>query len=334
VPALGLTAASAGEIVLAARALFGSRPSIGRAFFARAVEASGEEAVELWRCCLEAGETISHYGLGYTLYGLGRYREAYRHLRHYAELAPQGSWSWCWYGRAAEALGLHGEARAAYREAIGLEEAGAQPTDARDLSRGSGARAPGGQGRDALGAGVVKRVAACPDRPVVVGGQGVRTADAVGLAIGTLLAAWLLLVGARIRARARREYIRLLVVPYRTDRAAPDAAVLMFEALHACSLQRWWRRALRGQGSIALELHALPRPAGAPTVVLAVACPAQLRERVEAALRTAYPNTALRPFPGRIGQPPCVLRLRSAACSSRASAWPTRVTRGIRRSTA
>jgi hypothetical protein len=51
---------------LAARALFGSRPSIGRACFTGAVEASGE-AVELWRCCREAGDMISHYALGYTL---------------------------------------------------------------------------------------------------------------------------------------------------------------------------------------------------------------------------------------------------------------------------
>src|SRR6187200_2451852 len=45
VPMLGLPEASAGDVVLAARALFGNRPSISHEFFALAGEASGEEAL-------------------------------------------------------------------------------------------------------------------------------------------------------------------------------------------------------------------------------------------------------------------------------------------------
>ena len=33
---------------------------------------------------------MAHFGLGYTLYDLGRFQEAYRHLRHYTEIAPHG----------------------------------------------------------------------------------------------------------------------------------------------------------------------------------------------------------------------------------------------------
>jgi hypothetical protein len=79
--------------------------------------------------------------------------------------------------------------------------------------------------------------------------------------------------GFRAAARARRDYVRLLVVPYRTDRAGPDAVVAMFEALHAAALQRWWRRAIAGQASVALELHALPEAGGPRRVALGVACP-------------------------------------------------------------
>jgi hypothetical protein len=133
VPVLGLTGVSAGQIIVAARALFGDTSTVNRALFSRAVNASGEEALDLWSCCLQAGDGMAHFALGYTLYGLGRHREAYRHLRHYTEIAPHGAWNWCWYGKAAQALGRLGEARAAYERAVALEQAGDQETDAREL---------------------------------------------------------------------------------------------------------------------------------------------------------------------------------------------------------
>jgi hypothetical protein len=47
------------------------------------------------------------------------------------------AWNWCWYGRAAEAIGELAEARDAYREALRLEELDETETDAAELSRRS-----------------------------------------------------------------------------------------------------------------------------------------------------------------------------------------------------
>lgn len=120
-PVLGLTDATAGEVVLGARSHFAGRDSINRSIFGMATEVEGEDAVERWRHCLEAGDGMAHFALGYTLFELGHHTEAYRHLRHYTELAPMGAWNWCWYGRAAEAIGEVEEARVAYRRAVELE---------------------------------------------------------------------------------------------------------------------------------------------------------------------------------------------------------------------
>ncbi len=76
---------------------------------------------------------MAHFGLGYTLYELERFPEAYRHLRHYTEIAPCGSWNWCWLGKAAEAIGETAEARTAYECALELECNGDQVSNAREL---------------------------------------------------------------------------------------------------------------------------------------------------------------------------------------------------------
>ena len=133
VPVLGLTDATPGEIILATRALFGESSTINRAYFSDACGASGEEALELWLCGLQAGDSMAHFALGYTLYELGRFNEAYRHLRHYTEIAPAGAWNWCWLGKAAEAVGEAAEARRAYERAIALEEDSGEETDAPEL---------------------------------------------------------------------------------------------------------------------------------------------------------------------------------------------------------
>ncbi|MDP9384210.1 MAG: hypothetical protein M3P50_03065 [Actinomycetota bacterium] len=133
VPVLGLTEVTAGEIVIAARAFFGGCSSINRAYFDEAVELQGEAAVDMWLGCLQAGDAMAHFGLGYTLFELGRFHDAYRHLRHYAEIAPAGPWNWCWFGKAAAAIGELDEARAAYRRAISLEQDGEDETDAAEL---------------------------------------------------------------------------------------------------------------------------------------------------------------------------------------------------------
>ena len=111
-PTLGVIDATAGEVVLAARASLLDEPTANRIYFSLALDESDtEQAVGLWKMCLECGDQMAHYGLGPTLHEFGRYREAYRHLRFYVELVPQNAWAWCWLGKACEALGEWGEAR-------------------------------------------------------------------------------------------------------------------------------------------------------------------------------------------------------------------------------
>jgi len=121
-PLLGIDNATAGELIVAARAHFDGSGSINRFFFDQALHLQGEEALPIWRACLEAGDSMAHFALGYTNLELGNDRLAYRHLRHYCELAPAQAWVWCWFGRAAEAIGETAEALEAYEIAIELSE--------------------------------------------------------------------------------------------------------------------------------------------------------------------------------------------------------------------
>ncbi len=75
--------------MLAARTLFAGEQSVNREFSSLASKHSGELALTNWRCCLKAGDSMAHFALGYTLYELGRYHEAYRQLRYYAQIAPR-----------------------------------------------------------------------------------------------------------------------------------------------------------------------------------------------------------------------------------------------------
>jgi hypothetical protein len=134
VPVLGLTGVSAGEIIVAARALFGDRSTQPGALLARGrrhrpggacavvvVPAGGGRHGAL-RAGLHAVWARAPPGGLPPPASLHRDRAA-RQL----ELVL--------VGKAAQALGLRGEARAAYLRAIALEEAGDQRTDARDLLR-------------------------------------------------------------------------------------------------------------------------------------------------------------------------------------------------------
>ncbi len=96
--------------------------------------ADNELALTNWRCCLEAGDSIAHFALGYTLYELGRYHEAYRQLRYYAQIAPASAWNWCWLGKAAQAIGETGEARAAYEKACEIEVAAGEDAEETDAA--------------------------------------------------------------------------------------------------------------------------------------------------------------------------------------------------------
>jgi len=132
-PLLGLVDVPAAEIVLAARAHFGSVASVNRHWFNAALDRTGEEALHYWTHCLESGDPMAHFALGYTLCELGRHHEAYRHLRYYTELAPAQPWVWRWFGQAAEALGEVEEARHAYQRAVQLTDEGWDETDAGEL---------------------------------------------------------------------------------------------------------------------------------------------------------------------------------------------------------
>ena len=115
----------------------------------------------------------------------------------------------------------------------------------------------------------------------------------------------------RLRARRKRTYVRLRVLPYRTDFADVHALTRMFSALQGRLLRRWWERLQSGQPSAGAG--------GAPSTVpvgprasawLAVTCPAGDEATVEAALQVAYPNMRLVPSSEEPGAPPCVLRLK------------------------
>jgi hypothetical protein len=128
-----------------------------------------------------------------------------------------------------------------------------------------------------------------------------------------LVASAILLVGARARNRRRRTYRRWRLLPYRTDVATGAELVGVLELLHKRLLRRWWRRLLHGQPSGSLEVHVLPSAGGDLDAVLAVSIPPGVEHLVLAALRTAYPNLRLEPFPFSMAAPPSVLRLKKHA---------------------
>lgn len=134
-PLLALEDARAAEVILAARVMLAGRPTINRQFFSAAIAAQDfdpRRALGLWVSCLESGDAMAHLAIGYTSYELGEYHTAYRHLRHYADIAPAAPWNWRWYGAAAEAIGELREAREAYEQAIALSD-DVHDTDAPDL---------------------------------------------------------------------------------------------------------------------------------------------------------------------------------------------------------
>jgi tetratricopeptide (TPR) repeat protein len=120
-PTLALTAASAGEIVLAARTMFNGRSSLNRLYFNEAINAeTKDEALAEWLGCVEAGDSMAHYGLGIALFDSGKTLRAYTHLRFYATIAPLEPWAQYWYARAAAAIEETEEAIAALERALEL----------------------------------------------------------------------------------------------------------------------------------------------------------------------------------------------------------------------
>src|SRR2546421_5879563 len=180
--------------------------------------------------------------------------------------------------------------------------------------------AGGGPGRALRGA----TASGTPHSPVAAIAQAVTAAAAAGLQVllhparslsGPEIAATLALVAlvgiARARTRQQRQYVRLAVEAYRTDRASAAGVANLLESLHERLLSRWWRRLLCGQPSIALEVHH-PRGSEGSCAWLAVCCPRGGERLVESALRASYPNSRLRPVES-ILDVPAVLRLKKGA---------------------
>jgi hypothetical protein len=117
---------------------------------------------------------------------------------------------------------------------------------------------------------------------------------AIELAPGLLCAIGIALAGARLGARRRRVYVRLVVDPYRSDRLVAEALVSSLAALHSLITVRGARRILTGQPSIALEVHHQIRSDGAPLAWFAICVPGRLEIQAAAVVRATYPNCRLR----------------------------------------
>jgi tetratricopeptide (TPR) repeat protein len=138
VPVLGLESVCVAEIVLAVQGRFRpDEPTNDVMHFRWAIHVQDEDVAEAcmhWRLALEAGDMKAHYGLGYTLFDMGDHHGAYTHLRRYTELTPYNAWAWCWFGKAAAAVGERAEAIDAFQRAIALEdEDDAEETEAFEL---------------------------------------------------------------------------------------------------------------------------------------------------------------------------------------------------------
>jgi hypothetical protein len=123
----------------------------------------------------------------------------------------------------------------------------------------------------------------------------------MGVVAGVVLAGAAGAALAVLRRRARRPpTVRLLIEPYRNDRAGGESLSATFAALHAL---------LGPRRTLALEVHLDRRAGGAPLVWFAVLCPAALQRQVQAALRSSYPNLRLRTLRSAPSEPPYALAL-------------------------
>ena len=131
------------------------------------------------------------------------------------------------------------------------------------------------------------------------------------------VAAWAVRLARRRGGRGR--HVRLLVEPYRNDRAQPEALLASLAALHSLlSAARGSRR------SLALEVHVDRRAGGAPLAWFALRCPAGLERHVEAALRTSYPNVRLRALRAPLDAPPALVTMRRNTPLEARSPHPSR----------
>jgi hypothetical protein len=125
-------------------------------------------------------------------------------------------------------------------------------------------------------------------------GAVLRTAGRVAV-VGALVGvpALLLVLGARAVARRRRRYVRLRLVPYRADEATPEEVRRLLEAWHQQLIERWWRRPLLGQASLALEMSMVRDEEGRLEGRMGIVCPVDKLDAFAAAMRGCYPDSRL-----------------------------------------
>jgi hypothetical protein len=133
----------------------------------------------------------------------------------------------------------------------------------------------------------------------------------VPLAVGGLAAAGTagLVRALARRRRSERRWVRLLVEPYRNDRASAPALLATFTALHSLLGAGGPWQASGRRRTLALEVHLDRRSGGAPLAWFALVCPAGLERHVEAALRASYANVRLRALHSPLDAPPALVRL-------------------------
>jgi hypothetical protein len=176
----------------------------------------------------------------------------------------------------------------------------------------SGAPGRALRGRGATGVSLAGPLRAVEAAPGAV--AGLLPKWLLGLLVGALAAACLgglCSTALRLRARARRRYVRLRVLAYRSDVAEPPSVARAFAALHAALSVRLWRRLVGGQPSLAVEVHHGHGEGGRPAEAwLAVCCPVDSVAIVETSLRAAYPNVRLLRSRHTAAAPPAIVRLR------------------------
>jgi hypothetical protein len=107
------------------------------------------------------------------------------------------------------------------------------------------------------------------------------------------LAGGLVLLGMRWTARRHRHYVRLRIVPARADQAEPDRIARLLGVWHQVLVQRWYKRLLWGQPSLALEVRTVPDAEGDWSGYLSIVCPFDDVKAIEGSLLACYRDANL-----------------------------------------
>ena len=220
---------------------------------------------------LEPDKASIREALGRALFHSQRYREAAEEFGALAAASPTDDYAQFCLGRALQQLGRHREACGPLAIAACLRpERSRVPGLSRPRAGGCRPRLrlPLSARSCAVGSGVDRK------RAGVSGAAAVLGAGAVGVTL------------AIVRRRLRRVApIRLLIEPYRNDRADPDALAATFTALHAL---------LGPRRTLALEVHLDRRAGGRAAAWFALLCPAGSNARSRRRCARSYPNVRLR----------------------------------------